>query len=61
MRVAVRKGAQPDLGEKALRALQRLAARHAVDLQRNRDIVDRGLPGNQRIGREEITGLPVEA
>ena len=36
-------------------------ARRAGDLEPDRDIVDRGLPGKQRIGLKQIAGLPVEA
>jgi hypothetical protein len=41
--------------------LQRLLTRRALDLEPDRDIVDSGLPGKQRIGLEEITGIPVQA
>ena len=37
------------------------AARRARDLEADRDIVDRGLPGKQRVGLEQIAGIPVEA
>src|SRR6059058_4610430 len=44
-----------------LRAFQRLRTRHARYLQANADIVDRGLPGKQRIGLKQIAGFAVEA
>ena len=61
VRIAIAEAAETDRGEPALRALQRLVARRALDLEPDRDIVDRGLPGKQRIGLEQIAGLPVEA
>ncbi len=61
MRIAIAERPEPDRGEPALRALQRVRARRALDLQPDGDVVDGGLPGKQRIGLEQVTGLPVEA
>src|SRR6202035_5296802 len=61
MRIAIAERAEPDRGEPALGALQRLRPRRALDLQPNGDVVDRGLPRKQRVGLKQITGLPVEA
>ena len=36
-------------------------ARRARDLEADGDVVDRGLPGKQRVGLEQIAGIPVEA
>ena len=52
---------RPTRREPVLRALQRLLARRALDFEADRDIVDRGLPGKQRIGLEQIAGVPVQA
>jgi hypothetical protein len=38
-----------------------LGRRRAGRLETDRDIVERGLPRKQRVGLEEIAGLPVEA
>ena len=60
MRIAVAERAETDRGEPALRPLQRLGARRALDLQPDRDVVDRGLPGKQRVGLKQIAGVAVE-
>jgi hypothetical protein len=60
VRIAVGERAEADRGEPALRALQRLRARRALDLEADGDIVDRGLPGKQRIGLKQIAGIPVQ-
>ena len=61
VRIAAGEGPEPDRGQPALRALQRLSARRALDLQPDGDVVDRGLPGKQRIGLKQVAGLLVEA
>jgi len=61
VRIAIAERAQTDRGEPALRALQRLRPRRALDLQADGDVVDRGFPGKQRVGLKQIAGLPVEA
>ena len=60
MRIAVAERAETHRRQPALRALQRLLARRALDLESDGDIVDRGLPGEQRIGLEQIAGVPIE-
>ncbi len=61
MRIAIAERRKTDRREPGLRAFQRVGARHAGYLEANGDIVDRGLPGKQRIGLKQIAGLPVEA
>ena len=61
VRIAVGERAEADGREPALRALQRLLARRALDVEADGDIVDRGLPGKQRIGLKQIAGIPVQA
>src|SRR5450432_896442 len=61
MRIAIAERPETDRGEPALRTLQRLRARRALDIEPNGDVVDCGLPGKQRIGLKQVTGLPVEA
>ena len=60
VRITVGERAEADGSEPALRALQRLLARRALDVEANGDIVDRGLPGKQRIGLKQIAGIPVQ-
>ena len=60
MRIAVAERRKTHRREPGLRAFQRALARHARYLQANGDIVDRGLPGKQRIGLEEIAGITVQ-
>src|ERR1700733_2671206 len=61
MRIAIAECPEPYLREPALRAFQRLRARRACDLEPDGHVVDRGLPGKQGIGLEQVTGLRVEA
>ena len=42
-------------------ALPRLGLRGPGDLEADRNVVDRGLPGEQRLGLKQVAGLPVEA
>ena len=37
------------------------AVAHAGGLETDRDVLERGLPGKQRLGLKQIAGLPVEA
>ena len=60
VRIAVAERAEPDRRQPALRALQRHRPRRALDLEADGDIVDRGLPGKQRIGLKQIAGIAVE-
>ena len=61
VRIAAGEGAEADRGQPALRPFQRLSARRALDLQPDGDVVDRGLPGKQRIGLKQVAGVPVKA
>ena len=57
VRIAVAERAEPDRAEPGLRALARLRTRRALDLEPDGDVVDRGFPGKQRIGLEQIAGV----
>jgi hypothetical protein len=61
MRIAVGKSAEANGSEPTLRALQRLRPRRTLYFGADGDVVDRGLPGKQRIGLEQIAGIPVQA
>ena len=52
---------RPTRASHVLRAPARLVARRADGLKPDRDILQRGLPGKQRIGLEQVAGLAVEA
>ena len=60
VRIAVGEGAETDAREPLLRAGAGFLARCAGGLEPDRHVVDRGLPGEQRISLEQITGLAVE-
>jgi hypothetical protein len=61
MRIATTERPEADRGQPGLRAFQRLGARRARYLETKGDIVDRGLPGKQRVGLKQIAGVAVEA
>ena len=61
MGIAVGEGAQADLAQPIGRLLARFRRARSVDLQRDGDVLRRGLPRHQRIGLEEVAGLPVDA
>ena len=60
VRITVGETAEADGAEPVLRALERLGTRRACDFETDCDIVDRSLPGEQRIGLEEIAGIAVD-
>ena len=60
MRIARAELAQADAGEPRLRAFARLRLAGAGGLQSDGDVLERGLPGKQRLGLEQVAGLPVE-
>jgi len=61
VRIAVAETREADAGEPFFRAGARVGFRRAGDLQPDRDVLERGLPGKQRLGLEQVTGQPVEA
>ena len=60
VRIAVAERAQAHARKPGLRARARLARRRAGRLQPDGDVLQRGLPGKQRVGLEQIAGLAVE-
>src|SRR3954454_9738279 len=61
VRVAGAECSQADGGQPGLRALKRLGARRTLDLQPDGDVVDRSLPGKQRVGLKQVAGVAIEA
>jgi hypothetical protein len=60
VRVAIAERSQADAGQPALRPLARLGRRRTRRLQADGDVFQRGLPGKQRVGLEQVAGLAVE-
>jgi hypothetical protein len=61
MGIAVPEGGKADALEPGLRALQRLRAGGACNLQADGDVVARRLPGHHRVLLEQVAGAEVEA
>ena len=57
VRIAVAEAREADAGEPFLGARARIGFRRAGDLQPDRDVLQRGLPGKQRLGLEQVAGL----
>src|SRR5258708_21111860 len=61
MRIAIAESTETNRSQPVLGPLQRLLAWRALDLEPDRDVVDRGLPGEQRISLKQIAGITIEA
>src|SRR5262245_10861333 len=60
VRIARAELGEADAGEPSLRALARRRARDAGGLEPDRDVLQRGLPREQRVRLEQVAGLAVE-
>ena len=60
VRIAVAERAQAHARQPGLRPRTRIARRHAGRFQSDGDVLQRRLPGKQRVGLEQVAGLAVE-
>ena len=61
VRVAVGEGGQAHPRQPRARPLARLRPPHAADLEPDRDVPERRLPGHERVRLEEVAGAAVDA